>query len=120
MNGSSSVALCDELSCGKIIFKAIKNRITPPVAVSAGSEICNADKNACPENKKITITNSAMNSSRMITLNLLAGVTLLSAVKNNGILPRGSITKKSNNAAEIKVMVSVRSRCLCEYGDPIN
>jgi hypothetical protein len=68
MNGSPVVFSCSDVSAeGKTIRKAIKNRITPPAIVKAGSEICNTCSRNRPAKRKKIITTKAMSSSRTTT-----------------------------------------------------
>ena len=74
--------------------------MTPPASVNAGSEICSSSRMNRPVKRKKTRTTNATSSSRMMTMRIRLGSTRRNAAKKNGTLPSGSITRKSNIAAE--------------------
>jgi len=102
---------------GKIIRKAIKNRMIPPASDKEGSDSCSKSKIKRPMNRKNKRMTSAMIISRTMILRRLSGATLDNTLMKKGTFPKGSITRNSKNAADTMDIMGAPSKDVVDQVD---
>ena len=96
---------------GKIIRIAMIINTRPPPIETASRDRLSAFSSAGPENKKPNIITKAISNSRARTFSRLDSGTFFNTDKNTGILPSGSMIKKSVIAtAQVSIKLTHKKR----------
>jgi len=105
INGSPSISSSTSFPPvpGKIMFRAIKKRITPPDIRKISSDRFRALKNISPKKRNPTKTRKAMRHSRKITSGRRSLGTCLKDAIKRGIFPKGSVIRMSRIVMERKL-----------------
>ena len=96
-------------SAGKIIRNAMRNNTMPPAIRNASGVSFNSAMNSPPPRNTSSSNASANRHSRRITRVRRSSGTALSADKNNGMFPSGSMTSSRVSVAAVRSMVGVRN-----------
>ncbi len=111
INGSPSISSSTSFPPvpGKIMFKAIKKRITPPDMRRISSDRFKALRNTSPKKRNPTKTKKAMRHSRKITSERRPLGTCFKDAMNSGIFPKGSVISMRRIVTERKLCLIVLS-----------